>query len=500
MSEYIIMPKADYVAACDAIRAKTGKTDLIKSGDLEPEILGITTGGGSSADVRYVTFMSEDGTVELGKKAVATGDDCADPIARGVFPTPTKESSVQYNYTFYGWATTPNGAADSNWNKAVTEDRTVYANFASVVRYYTVTYYDEDGTTVLKTESLAYGTMPSYLPEKDGYELTGWEPELQPVSGTTSYKAQWVARQGWSYINTVPKSAIGNGTIYSTPINNNGNLLAVSIGGSTGYTTPFVYDIESNPPTNRLTGSSGNRYWNYCDFNYNGSKLYANCNISGKGYLFTYNVSNNDAVTEQTYIQTASTASRFACSPVSSLYGYIQFISSAYKVVQSNNIQISLPAYPNCIAYSPDGKHVAVGVEGYGVRIYNVSTGSFVATVGDTSKNAKKVSYNADGSKLAISYNGALNVEVYNISDRAKICEVKDSAKAEGYAELIGQDMLVIGSGTTVLVYTVAADGLAEFTSEMPVYGGTSITMIFKNHTGTRIAFLSSNGVEIWGK
>ena len=194
MSEYVIMPKADYTAACNAIRTKTGKADLIKSGDMEGEILGITSGGGSSADVRYVTFMNEDGTVELGKKAVATGDDCADPIARGVFSTPTKESTAQYTYTFYGWATTPNGAADSNWNKAVTEDRTVYSNFASVVRYYTITYYDSDGTTVLKTQSLAYGTTPSYTPVSDNYMFDKWVPDAIPVTENTSYIAMWKAK------------------------------------------------------------------------------------------------------------------------------------------------------------------------------------------------------------------------------------------------------------------------------------------------------------------
>lgn len=53
MSEYVIMPKADYVAACDAIREKTGKTDLIKSGDMESEILGIESG---RSDVPFTTI------------------------------------------------------------------------------------------------------------------------------------------------------------------------------------------------------------------------------------------------------------------------------------------------------------------------------------------------------------------------------------------------------------------------------------------------------------
>ena len=157
--------------------------------------------GSSSADVRYVTFMNEDGTVELGKKAVATGDDCADPIARGIFSTPTKESTDQYNFTFSGgWATTPGGGKDSNALKAVTEDRTVYANFISAVRYYTVTYYDSDGTTVLNTERLAYGSMPStsYIPEKDGYSFNNWEPALSVVTGDVSYTAMWTEKVGFA--------------------------------------------------------------------------------------------------------------------------------------------------------------------------------------------------------------------------------------------------------------------------------------------------------------
>lgn len=42
MSEYVIMPKADYVAATDTIRAALGKTDPIKSGELAGEIKTIT--------------------------------------------------------------------------------------------------------------------------------------------------------------------------------------------------------------------------------------------------------------------------------------------------------------------------------------------------------------------------------------------------------------------------------------------------------------------------
>lgn len=177
-----------------AIREKTGDVATMKPALFPEKIRGISSGGGgSSTDVRYVTFMNDDGTVELGKKAVAVGDDCADPIARGIFGTPTKESTAQYTYTFSGgWATTPGGGKDSNALKAVTEDRTVYANFISAVRYYTITFYDSDGTTVLKTSSLAYGATPSYNPTKGDYIFTGWSPALSVVTGNASYTASWI--------------------------------------------------------------------------------------------------------------------------------------------------------------------------------------------------------------------------------------------------------------------------------------------------------------------
>lgn len=162
--------------------------------------------GGSTSDgvansvvgngiIRYVTFKNHDGTVEYGRKSVIVGEDCADPVAAGHMDTPTRESTAQYNYTFSGgWATVPNGGKDANALKAVTEDRTVYANFVAAVRYYTVTFYDSDGTTVLATKSVAYGSVPSYTPEKEGNSFIGWSPELVAVTGNASYFAQWEER------------------------------------------------------------------------------------------------------------------------------------------------------------------------------------------------------------------------------------------------------------------------------------------------------------------
>lgn len=202
MSEFVMMPKADYEAACNSIRAKTGKTELIKSGAMSTEIDSIT-GGGSSDDVRYVTFMSYDGTEEHGRLPVAVGYDCPNPKF-----TITRESTAQHDFVHDAWATEPNGATDANALKAVTEDRTVYATFTAVLRYYTITFYDSDGTTVLTTQSVAYGSTPSYTPTKDGYDFDGWEPALAAVTGEASYYAQWKAKAAFGTATWAEISAI----------------------------------------------------------------------------------------------------------------------------------------------------------------------------------------------------------------------------------------------------------------------------------------------------
>lgn len=171
----------------DAIRGKTGGTETMKPADFPANITAIE---GSSSDVRYVTFKN--GETVLYTKPVAVGDDCADIVARGLIDTPTKESTVSTVYTYSGWSLTNGGTADTtNALASVTEDRTVYATYTESVRYYTITFYDDDGTTVLTTKQVAYGTIPSYEPTKDGYDFDTWIPTPVEVTGDTSYTVQW---------------------------------------------------------------------------------------------------------------------------------------------------------------------------------------------------------------------------------------------------------------------------------------------------------------------
>ena len=170
-----------------AIREKNAEAGTMKPIQFPEKIRGIE---GKSPELRWVTFMSYDGLTEYGKKAVAVGDDCADPIARDVFDTPTRESTEQYNYTFAGWSTVVNGGLDTNALKAVEEDRTVYANFAAVTRTYTIRFMD--GDSVLESKEWLYGSTPSIAnPEKSGYSFDRWEPAITAVTGDADYYAQW---------------------------------------------------------------------------------------------------------------------------------------------------------------------------------------------------------------------------------------------------------------------------------------------------------------------
>lgn len=191
MAEYLIQDTT-LSAIAEAIRNKTGKADNITPEQMPTEIMGITTGGGEGEkpfDCHSVTFMY--GDTVLWVRSVADGDTCADPVVRGLIPTPTKESTAQYNYTFYGWGASDGGAADANILKNITEDKTVYAIFTATVRTYTITFYDDDGTTVLKTAKVAYGTVPSYTPVKTDHKFLGWTPEAEAVIGDASYVANW---------------------------------------------------------------------------------------------------------------------------------------------------------------------------------------------------------------------------------------------------------------------------------------------------------------------
>ena len=132
-----------------------------------------------------VTFRDADGVTELQSQNYEYGQV---PVYEGV--TPTKSGDAQYSYVFDGW---------DKEITAVTEYTVYTAQYKEVVNRYVVTFYDEDGTTVLWSDKFDYGAMAAYggeTPATTGdaqysHVFKGWDKELAEVTGDASYTAQY---------------------------------------------------------------------------------------------------------------------------------------------------------------------------------------------------------------------------------------------------------------------------------------------------------------------
>ena len=94
-------------------------------------------------------------------------------------------SNAEYDYIFTGWDKTPVAVTADNARTAVYK-----ALYTSIKKSYTVVF--KAGETVLSTETLPYGTIPSYagtVSDKDGKKFSGWAPFVTPVSEDVTYTA-----------------------------------------------------------------------------------------------------------------------------------------------------------------------------------------------------------------------------------------------------------------------------------------------------------------------
>lgn len=146
MSEYIIMPTGDYQAACDIIRAASGETDLIKSGDLSTEIAKLINKTGKAefkvGDLPSADYVNWRSITYGNGKFVAVGDS----------------SKVIYSIDGINWGSTDLSIGD--W-KSVT-----YGNGKFVAVAYNNSAYSTDGITwtiskvtsfLFRPNSITYG-------------------------------------------------------------------------------------------------------------------------------------------------------------------------------------------------------------------------------------------------------------------------------------------------------------------------------------------------------
>ena len=166
---------------------------------------------GITPSTYIVTFMDDEGNVLF-----------YEMYSYGQTPDPSyevgKESDAQYDYTFAGWSPALG---------PVTGDATYTATFTTTVRSYTITFVNDDGTTLYE-QVLEYGQMPEYVgdvPTKQDDELytytfSGWSPEIEMVAGTATYTATYTAelKQGTAIDNIINEQPVikvmENGVMY----------------------------------------------------------------------------------------------------------------------------------------------------------------------------------------------------------------------------------------------------------------------------------------------
>jgi len=142
-------------------------------------------------DTYEVTLDPNDGTIPgCNKDTVKVIDDLVWMPDLSAY-TPTRDG-----HTFAGWKWTV--GAEISAGALMTENVTLTAEWTT--NTYTVTWVDDNGTTVLEQDlQVPYGTTPTYngnTPTKAAtaeytYEFTGWTPAVVTVTGDVTYTAQY---------------------------------------------------------------------------------------------------------------------------------------------------------------------------------------------------------------------------------------------------------------------------------------------------------------------
>ena len=121
-------------------------------------------------------------------------------LGKITLPLPTKTG-----YNFVGWYERPDTRTRAIDGVLVGMNGDMYKPQANVTLYaeweaipYTITWLDENGS-LIDTTTVAYDTMPTHADptkaadEQYRYEFTGWDPQVQVVTGDATYKATYKA-------------------------------------------------------------------------------------------------------------------------------------------------------------------------------------------------------------------------------------------------------------------------------------------------------------------
>lgn len=118
-----------------------------------------------------------------------------------------EENPQRAGYTFAGWYTGAHGLGNQITADSIVEiavDHYIYAHWTkSDPEQYTITWNDHNGNKVAETTGTA-GQLPPYpdesLFERTGYVHTGWDPAIEIVAGTKTYRAVYTEQLSGHYV------------------------------------------------------------------------------------------------------------------------------------------------------------------------------------------------------------------------------------------------------------------------------------------------------------
>lgn len=194
--------------------------------------------------------------------------------------TPTKAATAQYAYTFSGW--TPQISS-------VTESVTYQAQFTETLRTYTVTFYSEDGATVLDTVTVEYGSNAVYSKST---------PVKNATAGHTYVFEKWVTTQGGSVADDLT-NVIGDRSVYAYFKEFVRTVTVYIVPNNTDYGTVSVSTLNNVPYGATIT-VNGNIV------TINGQTVTANANAATAQYTYTFTNWTADATVGNDTIITAN--------------------------------------------------------------------------------------------------------------------------------------------------------------------------------------------------
>ena len=185
--------------------------------------------------VSYVYYYTGDGDTLLYTEQVNDGG-----TGGSYTGTPSRTADAQYTYgPFAGWSKNPNSTVADAVFTNVVADRSVYAAYPRTIRTYTITFVNDDNTTLATVYNVPYGSTATYTgttPVKSDqidvgdYEFIGWLPSNVGITGTTTCVAQYrddrsqtvryLTRTIDTYESTTVSSIRRNGLAYSPKLTN----------------------------------------------------------------------------------------------------------------------------------------------------------------------------------------------------------------------------------------------------------------------------------------